>query len=80
MYFLGLGLLFLAMKYLEFGPVAALPWWTVLSPFALAVIWWAWADWSGYTKRKVMQKEDARRLARIEKNRVAMGMPAKKRR
>ena len=80
MYFLGLGLLFLAMKYLEFGPVAAWPWWTVLSPFALAVAWWAWADWSGYTKKKVVQKEDARRLARIEKSRVAMGIQTKKRR
>ena len=54
MYFLGIGLLLLAMKYLEFGAVAEWSWWVVLSPFALAVAWWYWADWSGYTKKKAM--------------------------
>ena len=38
MLFLGLGLVLLAMKYLEFGAVAAWSWWVVLSPFALAAI------------------------------------------
>lgn len=79
MYLLGIGIILLAMKYLEFGPVAAWPWWAVLSPFGLAVAWWAWADWSGYTKKKVMQKEDARRQARIDKSREAMGVLTKKR-
>ncbi len=81
MYFLGLGLILLAMKYLELGPVAAWPWWWVLVPFALAVVWWAWADWSGYSKKKAMKREDDRRKARIDKNREAMGMlPSKKKR
>jgi small Trp-rich protein len=82
MYFLGLGIILLAMKYLEFGPVAELTWWWVLSPFALAVAWWAWADWSGYTKRKAMEKENDRKQARIDKSRVSLGIkvPKKKRR
>jgi small Trp-rich protein len=81
MYFLGLGLVLLTMKWMEFGPVAAWDWWVVLAPFGLAVAWWAWADATGYTKRKAMEQEDARRQARVERNRDAMGMlSAKKRR
>lgn len=74
MYFVGLGVIFLAMKYLEMGPVAAWDWWIVLAPFGLAVAWWAWADSTGYTKRKAMEAEDAKKKERIERNREAMGM------
>ena len=80
MYFLGLGLILLAMKYLEIGPVAAWSWGWVLSPFALAVAWWAWADSSGYTKRKAMEREDARRKDRIDRNKEAIGTGPRKRR
>lgn len=80
MYLLGLGLVLLVMKYLEIGPVAAWDWWIVLVPFGLAVLWWAWADWSGYTKRQAMERENARRQARIDKNREALGTLSKKKR
>ena len=80
MYFLLLGLLALALKYLEIGPVATLSWWLVLLPFALAVVWWAWADASGYSKRKEVEKMDDRKQKRIDKQRIAMGLPVKKRR
>ena len=73
MYLLGLGIILLLMKYLEMGPVATWSWWIVLTPFALAVVWWAWADSSGYTKRKAMEREDARRKARDDKNKEAIG-------
>lgn len=74
MWFLGLGLLGLALKFFEIGPVAQWSWFTVLIPFGLAVAWWAWADWSGYTKRKVVEKEEARRQDRIDRQRSQMGM------
>ncbi len=73
MYLLALGLILLVLKYLEVGPVAAWSWWWVLAPFALAVAWWAWADASGYTKRKAMQREDARREARRDRTKEAIG-------
>ena len=73
MYLLGLGIILLLMKYLEMGPVATWSWWIVLTPFALAVVWWAWADSSVYTKRKAMEREDARRKARVDKNKEAIG-------
>jgi small Trp-rich protein len=68
------------MKYLEYGPVAAWSWWIVLAPFALAVAWWSWADSSGYTKRKAMERENARRDERIERNKAALGTSVRKRR
>ncbi len=74
MWFLMLGLLGVALKYLEIGPVANLSWWIVLIPFALAMAWWAWADASGYTKRRVMDKENARKAERIDRQRSALGM------
>jgi small Trp-rich protein len=74
MYFLGLGIILLLLKYLEIPPVDVWSWWGVLSPFALAVAWWAWADWSGYTKRKSMEKENERKQARINKNKQALGL------
>jgi small Trp-rich protein len=74
MWFLGLGLLALALKYFEVGMVATWSWWIVLSPFALAVAWWAWADSSGYTKRKVVEREERRKQARIDRQKNNMGM------
>jgi small Trp-rich protein len=80
MYFLGLGLVLLVLKYLEIGPVATLSWIWVLSPFGLAVAWWAWADASGYTKRRAMEREDQRKKARIDKNRANIGTLGKSKR
>ena len=80
MYFLILGIMLLLLKYLEIGPVAAWTWYTVLAPFGLAVLWWAWADWSGYTKRKEMEKEDEKKAARIAKAKEAMGQGIRRRR
>jgi small Trp-rich protein len=74
MLFLLLGVLGVALKYLAIGYVATLSWWIVLIPFALAVAWWAYADASGYTKRKVMQKEVLRKHERIERQRSALGL------
>ena len=80
MLFLGLGIDLLALKYLEFGAVADWSWWVVLSTFAAAVAWWTWADWSGYTKRKAVERENERKQARIDRSREAMGMGVKRRR
>ena len=80
MYLLGLGLVFLVMKYLEVDPVAGWNWWFVMLPFGLAVLWWVWADWSGYTKRQAMGRENARRQARLDKSREAFGTLSNKKR
>jgi small Trp-rich protein len=79
MYFLGLGLLLLVLKYIEWGFVAQWSWWLVLAPFALAVAWWAWADSTGYTKKKAMEREDRRRDARRARTSEALDANYKKR-
>ena len=79
MYFLLIGVLGLILKFLEIGPVAAISWWLVLSPFAFAVVWWAWAYASGYTKRKEVKKMDDRKQKRLDKQREAIGLSTKKR-
>ncbi len=80
MYFLVIGIVLLALWYLEIGPVATWAWYFVFSPFLLAVLWWWWADWSGYTKKKAVERENEKKKARIAKSREAMGMGPKKRR
>ncbi len=80
MYLLVLGIILLAMKYFEIGPVTQWSWWLVLTPFALAVAWWSWADASGYTKRKAMERENQRRQDRIDRSKDAIGTNYKKKR
>ncbi|MDB5857514.1 MAG: hypothetical protein JWQ76_1203 [Ramlibacter sp.] len=79
MYLLGIGIILLVLKYLEIGPVAEWSWWVALAPFGLAVAWWTWADMSGYTKRKAVDRENVRKQARIDKSREALGLGPKKR-
>jgi small Trp-rich protein len=84
MLFLITGVILLLLKYLEIGPVALWGWqshwYWFAAPFVLAVVWWAWADASGYTKRKAMDKMDQRKADRLAKNRDAMGMGMGKKR
>ncbi len=80
MYLLGLGLVLLLLKWAEFGSVANWAWWVVLTPFGLAALWWAWADGTGYTKRKAMEREEERKAARLERQRENLGLGTKRRR
>jgi small Trp-rich protein len=79
MAFLLLGLALLAMKFAEFGPVAAWSWWIVLAPFALAVAWWAWADSTGLTQRRAIAKLEQRKLDRRQRDMHALGLDPKQR-
>lgn len=78
MYFVVLGVLLLVMKWAEWGPVAAWSWGWVLAPFALAAVWWAWADSSGYTQRKAAEKDAGRKEDRRQRNMEALGMKDRK--
>ena len=75
-----LGVLLLALKLGEFGPVGHWSWWFVLAPFALAVVWWSWADSSGWTKKREMDKMDDRKRERRQKNLESLGLDITKRR
>lgn len=77
MYFIVLGVIFILLKLTEFGPVGLWSWWAVLWPFAAAVAWWAWADATGYTKRREMDKMEDRKANRRKENLEALGMDPK---
>jgi small Trp-rich protein len=81
MWFVAIGVLTLLLKLLGVAPVSEWSWLLVLAPFGVAVAWWAWADSSGLTQRKAMQRMEDRKAARREKNIVALGQgdPNKKR-
>ncbi len=72
MYFLGIGIILVILKLLAVGPVENWSWFIVLAPFALAALWWWWADVSGYTKRKEMEKMEAIKQERLQKQRDAL--------
>ena len=79
MYFLLIGVVVVLMKYLALAPVTYWNWWVVLSPFGMAMVWWAWADKSGYSQRVEMKKLEKRKSDRIQRHRDAMAAPVKKR-
>jgi small Trp-rich protein len=73
MYFVVLGVVLLLMKIFEVAAVGTWSWWAVLWPFAAAVAWWAYADKSGLTKRREMNKMEERKAERRRKHMVALG-------
>lgn len=78
MYLLGVSLLVLALRYLEIGPVATLSWWWVVGCFCATALWWAWADATGYTKRRAMDKMDQRKKDRLSRQKAALGTGPRK--
>jgi small Trp-rich protein len=74
MWFIVLGVLLVGLKLAEFGAVAAWSWWWVLAPFGLAAAWWAYADATGFTKRREMDKLEERKLERRRKAMEALGI------
>lgn len=68
------GVLLLLAKVAEFGPFANWSWWIILAPFALAAAWWQFADSSGLTMRREMDKMEKRKFDRREKAMEALGM------
>ena len=73
------GVLLLAAKMAEFGPFATWSWWIVLAPFGLAVLWWEFADSSGWTKRREMDKMEARKVNRRQRMMESLGLGTKRR-
>jgi small Trp-rich protein len=74
MLFIVIGLLLIGLKFADIAPVATMSWWWVLSPFALAAAWWAYADSSGLTKRREMDKLEEKKKERRRKAMDALGI------
>ncbi len=80
MYLVIIGVVLLTLKLTEWGPVASWPWWGILSPFAGAIVWWAWADATGYYKRREMRKLEEKQEKRRERSMEAIGTGVRRRR
>jgi len=74
MVFMVLGVLLVALKLADLNPVAGWSWFLVLSPFALAVVWWVWSDASGRTQRQAMRKDQQRKQERRRNLADGMGL------
>ena len=74
MWLVVLGVLLTVLKLLGISVFAGLSWWWVLLPFALAALWWKFADASGITQRDAMAREDERAAQRREAQFESLGM------
>ena len=74
MAFVLIGLALLALKLAEIGPVVDWPWYVVLAPFGLALLWWSFADSTGITQRRAIEKMDKRKADRRLRDMDALGL------
>jgi small Trp-rich protein len=74
MWFVAVGALLLLMKLTEFGFAATWSWLYILLPFGLAVAWWAFADGTGLTMRRAMDKLEERKHERRRRHMEALGL------
>jgi small Trp-rich protein len=74
MYLVIVGVLLLAAKLADFGPTAAWSWWVIALPFVVAVLWWHFADASGWTKRRAMNRMEERKAQRRERAIQSLGL------
>ena len=74
MWFVALGCLLGLAKLAEFGPVASWSWWLVLSPFALAAAWWVFADSTGLTQQRAMDRAAEKTAERRRRHLEDMGL------
>ncbi|HEY2977009.1 MAG TPA: TIGR04438 family Trp-rich protein [Burkholderiaceae bacterium] len=74
MWFVVLGTLLVVLKVADFGSVAGWSWWLVLSPFPLAIVWWAWSDSMGFTQKEQMRKMEQKKADRRNKALESLGI------
>jgi small Trp-rich protein len=74
MLFVAVGLILLILKLMDVDPVAAWSWLWVLSPFGAAMAWWIYADSTGLTQRRAIKRMEERKVARRERDIVALGL------
>jgi len=80
MLFVLIGVVLIVCNLAGWGPMANWQWdsWGDLAkfgaPFIVAALWWTFADESGLTKRRAMQRDAERKTDRRDRNIDAMGL------
>jgi small Trp-rich protein len=68
MWFLGVGVLLLLMKWFEIGPVANWSWLWVIAPFILAMVWFEVIEpMLGLDKKKMHDNVEKNKQERVRK-------------
>ena len=86
MLFVIIGVLLILMNLLGIGWPAAWNWeffgdlWKFCAPFALAALWWVWADKSGLNKRREIERMEKKKQDRRMENLQALGLDTRARR
>lgn len=83
MLFIIVGVLLIVLKIAGVSPMA--DWdveftgdlWKFVLPFILGLAWWGWADSSGLTKRREMNKDEERKAERRARNIDNLGLGPK---
>jgi len=83
MFFIVVGVLLILLKFAGIEPVAS--WnlelfghlWRFVLPFVLALAWWGWADASGLTRRREIEKDSDRKAERRRRSVEALGLGPK---
>jgi len=83
MVFIIVGVILIALRIAGVSPMA--DWnleffgdlWKFALPFILALVWWAWSDASGLTKRREMQKDEERKADRRRRTIDNLGLGPK---
>lgn len=66
------------LDVVDVGGISAMSWWWVLGGFALSAAWFSWADRSGLTSRKAMERMEQRKQERMQKQRELLGSRRKR--
>ncbi len=74
------GTLLLIAHLADFGPFGSWPWYVIAAPFVGAVLWWNFADNSGWTQRRAMAKMERKKAERREKAMDALGLNSRRER
>ena len=74
------GTLLLIAHLADLGPFGSWPWYVIAAPFAGAVLWWNFADNSGWTQRRVMDKMERKKAERRDKAMDALGLGTRRER
>ena len=74
MWLVVVGVLMLLLKLAAIAPVANWSWWVVLAPFAVAAVWWQFADSVGITQRAAAKRQERRVARRREERLDALGL------
>lgn len=86
MFFVIVGVLIIATNLADIGPCASWNWhftgdlWKFCVPFAMAALWWLWADKSGLNKRREIEKMELRKRKRRSENLASLGLDTRARR